>query len=422
MNTSCWVLFVLTALATAAIADDSTSAPLLVPAFTAYGDPHFDDLKVGRGGITGWSDAGQSVVWFGRLAATGDLAVKVALKLPAGATSRLRLTVSAVDGAEVGTKEVDVAGAADPQEVDLGHFVIAAPGYHRFAVSGLAKSGPTFGDLKALELSAPAAVGAQFNLEERRNAASVHLGYPLPKGAQVCGFYCEVTPRAEPIYTYYEACGWQCGYFGMQVNSPTERRLIFSVWDNASEGKDRGKVKPEDLVHCLAKGDGVFAGGFGNEGTGGHSHLIYPWLKDQTYKFYMTVEHDGPDAIYTGWFWFPEKQAWGLIAKFKRPRDNQWLGGLYSFNENFGGSNGYLRRLCEFGNQWVKLTDGSWRELTTARFTHDGTGNKCRLDYGAGVVNGRFYLSNGGFVAEAVKLGDRFTRPAVGVAPEIKLP
>lgn len=32
---------------------------------------------------------------------------------------------------------------------------------------------------------------------------------------------------------YYMACGWHRGYLGMQVNSPTERRIIFSVRDIA---------------------------------------------------------------------------------------------------------------------------------------------------------------------------------------------
>ena len=42
--------------------------------------------------------------------------------------------------------------------------------------------------------------------------------------------------------TYYMACGWHRGYFGMQVNSPTERRIIFSVWDSGGEAVDRSKV------------------------------------------------------------------------------------------------------------------------------------------------------------------------------------
>ena len=39
-----------------------------------------------------------------------------------------------------------------------------------------------------------------------------------------------------------------------------------------------------------------------------------------------------------------------------------------------------------------------------------------------GVVDGRFFLSNGGFWSNGSKAGDLFTRPALGKAPEITLP
>jgi hypothetical protein len=349
--------------------------------------------------------------------------VKLEARLPADASAKLRLTLAPVGGEPLPARDAILTGGDDAVFADFGAFDLPdAHQYYTLTFTGLEKSGRTFGDLKALLLDGPAAADAEFNLEARRNAASVHLGYPVPKDAQVAAFYCEVTPREEPLYTYYEACGWHRGYFGMQVNGPHERRIIFSVWDAGGEAKDRGKVADDNRVKLLAKGDGVVAGDFGNEGTGGHSHLVYPWQKDQTYRFLLTAQVDGTFTTYAGWFYFPEKQAWGLIARFRAPRDGAWPHGLYSFNENFGGSNGYLRRLAEFGNQWIKLADGTWRELTEAHFTHDGTGKICRHDYGAGVTDGRFWLSNGGFVAAGVKYGDVFTRPAGGKAPDIALP
>jgi hypothetical protein len=265
---------------------------------------------------------------------------------------------------------------------------------------------------------------AFFNLKPRRNAASVHLHYPVEKGAEVAWFYNELTPRADPVATYYEACGFSRGYFGIQVNSPTERRVIFSVWDAGHEAIDRSKVQAEDRVKLLAKGEGVIANDFGNEGTGGHSHLVYPWKTREMQRFLVTAKADGEATIYTGYFFFNDTKKWGLIASFRAQRDGKLLRGLYSFNENFGGANGHLRRLCEFGNQWIKTTDGKWSELLTAHFTHDPTGENDRRDFGAGVTKeGRFYLSNGGFIAEAVKQNDIFARPATGVPPgDIVLP
>lgn len=401
-----------------------SAAPVEVPAFTAYGEAQPDSLRVARGGITGWSDPAQPVLWGGRLAHEGPLTVAVGLKLPADEVAHLRLSVTAVaTGVEAGAWDTVVHGTGEPQTADFGSFTIVAPGYHRFTLTGVSRSGATFGTLTSLRLDGPAAVEAQFNLEPRRNAASVHWGYPLAKGTPAVWFYNEVTPRAEPLYTYYCACGFAGGYFGMQVNSPTERRIIFSIWDSSNEAVSRSKVAADDRTKLLAKGSGVVAGDFGNEGTGGHSHLVYPWVNNQPYRFLVVAEPAGDVTTYSGYFYFAERGAWGLIARFRKPKDGQCLRGLYSFNENFGGSNGHLRRLAEFGPGWVKLANGRWQELRTAKFSHDPTGKVCRRDYGCGVTQeGRLYLSNGGFVADPVVFGQPFTRPSAGPCPSIELP
>lgn len=347
-------------------------SPLRVPAFTAYEEQ----------GVT---------VWYGELKQAGPLTLDLEgrqgelfiEKVPAAGIR----TPSGVGKRLVGAKET----------------VTVTPGYWRFTVRGKAE---------ALLLSGPAAKDAHFNLKERKNAASVHLSYALDKDIKAEWFYNEVTVRTEPLHSYYMACGFRRGYFGIQVNSPTERRIIFSIWDSGNEGVDRSKVADEDQVKLLAKGEGVVASGFGNEGTGGHSHLVYPWKKDTTYKFLVHAQPvhvgGGQQTIYSGYFWFPEKRSWGLIARFRAPKDGSYLSGLYSFNENFWGDNGQLLRLAEFGPSWVRTSDGKWQELAAASFSCDATGRaQDRLDFAAGVAkSGRWYLSNGGFVKNGIAYKD----------------
>ncbi len=387
---------------------------LRVPGFTAYSEPTPEALQMTEAhGVTGWADAKQSVVWYGEIATTGWLDIAVEVRLPETQAVALRLTVA-------GQTQTAVAQGTAGETVTLAfHSVeILSPGYCRFALQGVQKTGKTFGEVQTLVLGGPAAAEAHFNLKERRNAASVHLGYPLPPTAKVIAFTNEVTVKTDPIWSYYMACGFRRGYFGIQVNSPTERRIIFSIWDSGNEGVARSKVAPEDRVQLLAKGKNVVASDFGNEGTGGHSHLVYPWKTSATYRFLVTAKPDGTHTIYSGYFFFPERKAWGLIASFRAPKDGDTLRGLYSFNENFSGANGQRRRLAEFGPQWIETEDGKWTELLTARFTHDPTGNADRTDYAAGVANGgRFSLSNGGFVGIPIQLGDTFTRPATHKPP-----
>ena len=139
------------------------------------------------------------------------------------------------------------------------------------------------------------------------------------------------------------ACGWDRGYFGMQVNSPTERRIIFSVWDSGNEAVDRKKVEEQDRVKLVAKGNGVDAGDFGNEGTGGHSHWVYNWKTGERQRFIVTAKPtDATHTIFSGYYFHPEKKKWVLISSWKAPKAGGYLRGFYSFSENFGGSNGHL--------------------------------------------------------------------------------
>jgi Domain of unknown function (DUF3472)/Domain of unknown function (DUF5077) len=394
-------------------------AELRVPAFTAYLDPDPDGAPVSlQSGISDWTDPSLKVLWFGEIKTPGKLDCSLLLGLPAGAESKLRLTVAGK------SQEAVVKGIGDDRvKVDFGSFDIPMAGYQRFTLESLNAPGQAAGNLQALVLDGPAAVGAHFNLEARRNAASVHLAYPTGGFTNVDTFYCEVTGVETPLWTYFEACGWHRGYFGMQVNSPTERRIIFSVWDSGKESVNRNKVGKADRVTLMAKGDGVFAGDFGNEGTGGHSHLVYDWKTGEKQRFLVTAKPtDTNHTVYSGYWFHPEQKKWMLISSWKAPKDGQYLHGLYSFSENFGGSNGHLRRKALYGNQWFHTVDGQWHEHTTATFSHDPTGKADRLDRFMGVEDGQFFLSNGGFIPGFTKYGTLFTRPASGRPPADFIP
>jgi hypothetical protein len=389
-------------------------AQLRVPAFTAYLEPDPDGARVSpRSGVSDWTDPSIEVLWFGEIKTPGKLDCSLLLRLPAGAETRLRLTVAGK------STEASAKGTGDDSvRVDFGSFDVPAAGYQRFTLESLNAPGQAAGNLEALLLDGPAAVDAHFNLKSRRNAASVHLRYPVEGATNVDAFYCEVTGVETPLWTYFEACGWHRGYFGMQVNSSAERRIIFSVWDSGGEKADRSKVGREDRVALVAKGEGVFSGDFGNEGTGGHSHLVFDWKTGQKQRFVVTAKPtDATHTIYAGYWFQPDRKEWMLISSWKAPQDGAYLHGLYSFSENFVGSNGELQRKALYGNQWFHTADGQWHEQTTATFSHDPTGKSDRLDRFMGVEDGQFFLSNGGFIPGSTKFGALFTRPATGQPP-----
>ncbi len=397
----------------------SLGAELRIPAFTAYLDPDWRGANVnGKTGITGWTNPKNTVSWFGEIKTLGNVNASIALTLPKDAKSSLRLTVGdkSYEANAVGTGEIATLG--------FGEFNIKEAGYVRFQLTSLNAAGHNAGNLDALILDGPAAEGAHFNMLSRRNAASVHLAYKQPDDKPIAMFYNEVTGVEDPVATYYMACGFSRGYFGMQVNSLKERRIIFSVWDSGAGGSANNQkdVKIEDRVQLITRGDGVEASVFGGEGTGGHSHFIYPWKTGSIQKFLVTAKPEGTHTDYSGYWFHPEQNKWLLLATFRAPKDGKWLRGLYSFSEDFDGSSGHVLRKALYGPQWVQTSDGQWREQLTASFSHDGTGKADRLDRFMGVENGRFFLSHGGFVSGFTKYGEVFTRPGTEKPPVLDLP
>nr|WP_294994853.1 DUF3472 domain-containing protein [uncultured Sediminibacterium sp.] len=364
-----------------------------------------------------WTDTTKRLRFYMHNARTGQLDIA----LQAMATKAVKQITLEVKGK---TFRFSVPVSSKPREIKIGSLQLTDTGFVELVLS-TKKLLPGNAGIGNLILSGEAAEGMRFNAKERLNAASVHLRYPLADSIKAIGFYNEVTVPAgyDPVHSYYMANGFSRGYFGIQVNSEQERRVIFSVWDAGNEAIDRNKVADSNRVKLLAKGDGVVANDFGNEGTGGHSHWVYNWKAGETYRFLVTALPDSASqtTIYTGYFFVPELQRWKLIAAFRAPRDGNTLNKLYSFNENFWGDNGHLQRRALFGNQWVQQQRGGrWVPLTDAIFTTDATGKAGdRFDIGAGITGEQFYMWNGGFKEQEAKPNDQFKRPNTSKAPLI---
>ena len=395
-----------------------------LPAYTGYAVPAeagneeafmFNPSK----GVQNWTDPKQVIRYYFKLAAKGSLHISVYLKNEKASN----ILLASIAGK---TFNVSVPLSTSYKLVNAGTVTITDTGFYSLELSSLNTIGTSIADIKSIELSGPAVAGMHFNTKPRRNAASVHLMYPLNDSIQALSFYTEITVPggSDLLHSYFMACGFARGYLGMQVNSPTERRIIFSVWDAGNEAKDRNKVNEENKVVLVAKGEGVYADGFGNEGTGGHSHWIYNWKAGETYKFLVTAAIDSAahTTTYAGYFFDPLIQKWKLLACFKAPKDGNSLHHLYSFLENFSDNNGQLYRKAYYGNQWVRTEKGDWIELTRSTFSYDATGKAGdRIDLGGGVEKNRFYLWNGGFQALNARFGDVFIRAANKSKPVIDL-
>ncbi len=319
-----------------------------------------------------------------------------------------------------------------PTTTPLGNIHVEQAGYVRVDLQGVSKRGAVFAEPTALEIrSATAGLVVSCVKDNEgnrfywgRRGPSVHLAFVVPQERPTEWFYNELTVPVglDPIGSYFMANGFGEGYFGMQVNSPEERRVLFSVWSPFATDNPRDIPEDQRIV-MLAKGEGVYTGEFGNEGSGGQSYLRFPWKAGTTYRFLNRAKPDGKgNTVYTGWFYAPETERWQLIASFLRPQTDKHLTGIHSFLENFSDRYGWQERLCHYGNQWVRDIEGNWAAVEQARFTGDDIARRgYRLDFAGGVEGNQFFLRNCGFFDANVSLGSRFTRLAnERSAPEIE--
>lgn len=366
--------------------------------------------KVDRNfGLQNWTNPVSVTSVYFRIEKAGDFGLKV--KAKASQNSTINVAVNNL------SKEISLSGAT-VKDYTVGVFTVKEPGYVKVDLQGISKKGADFGEIAELVVVGDLTMNDILYSNDpeyyywARRGPSCHLNYEIPTTDNVNYYYSEiVVPEGEDkIGSYFMANGFAEGYFGIQVNSETERRVLFSLWspyntDNPNEVPENDKIK------LLKKGEGVYAGDFGNEGTGGQSYLKFPWKAGTSYKFLLKGEPDGKGATdYTAWFFAPEKGQWQLISSMKRPKINTYLKRFHGFLENFYDNNGYQRRKAIYKNHWIRTVSGEWKAVNKASFSVDNTYRaKQRIDAQGGVDAGGFYLENGGFFSSGVKPGDQFT-------------
>lgn len=233
-----------------------------------------------------------------------------------------------------------------------------------------------------------------------RAARSVHLSYPSPAATF---FYNEVVVERSVNGSYFMACGWNTGYFGIQqLDRPDDKVVLFSVWD-PTKGDDPAAVSTEDKVEVLYQAPDVRIKRFGGEGTGGQCMWKHKWLVDETNCFLIGAESEGGKHAYTAWFW--TERAWKKLATF-RTRTAAPMKGFYSFIEDFrrDGKSVFDSRRARFGNGWVRALDGKYLALASARFTASNAEWESKENIDAGVEQGEFFLETGGQIHRSREL------------------
>lgn len=370
-------------------------------------------------GIGNWSDPDHIIRTFFYVEKPCNIQVGIRAKIKSK-TSEIKVSFDDV------TNKINLTNT-ELQEIYIGKFNIKNIGYHFIDLQGVQKDGDTFGEVKeillGLDVKSDSIKYIKDDFYFGRRGPSTHLIFNPPEAAKdVAWFYNEIEiPEGQDVIgSYFMANGFSGGYFGIQVNSSTERRILFSIW-SPYKTDDPGSIPEEFRISLLKKGEDVNTGKFGNEGSGGQSYKIYNWNAKTRYRFLVGAKPTGDDSTdYTAYFYDPEVGRWDLIASFRRPKTNMYLTGLYSFLENFIPNAGVVSRKGNFYNQWVCDASGNWHEIIDAKFSADQTAKKgARFDYSGGVENNGFYLKNCGFTNDKTKIGTEFTRTKSKTKPSI---
>lgn len=382
-------------------------------------DLGLNENMISDDGIANWTSSSSVIRTFFYTEKKGTISVAIRARVKAGVSQ-----IECIEGKK--GKTVTIKNTIF-DTISIGEFTIDHIGYQHIDLSGITRTDSTFAEISDLIIGGISSDDRVYYVKDDfyfgRRGPSVHLNFEIPQEANnIVWFYSELTvPEGNDVLgSYFMANGFADGYFGIQVNSPTERRILFSVWspyktDNPSDIPDNYKIR------LLKKGSDVITGEFGNEGAGGQSYRRYMWKSGLTYRFLLKGQpSENNSTDYTAYFFAPELNRWQLIASFRRPETNSYLKKMYSFLENFIPDTGPVTREGVYSNQWVCDSAGKWFEVTKVRFTADATARKeYRLDYSGGVENGSFFLRNCGFFNNRTEIGQYFIRPGKGIAPKI---
>ncbi|SDC67727.1 DUF3472 domain-containing protein [Niabella drilacis] len=385
-----------------------------VPANKAYAEPFTPgdpgvSIPVGypesRGSISKWRNKDKSVSWI-VYQKPGQYDLYFDNQVTAGKKLRFRLDISGTypqSGLKQVSRDLVFTGTGKKDTLYGSPVRITSEGYYKYTLTPV--TDPEGAITITTLLFKTATRDGWVNFINYQSTPSVHLSFSstVPTTKSYNWLYEEIlVPEGEdPLHTYYMSLGFYRGYLGIQTNSPTERRVLFSVWDSKDAEKDSSITKA-DFVSLVDKDPATTVKSFGGEGTGGQSFVKDAnWKTGRPVRFLMNVlPQENNSVVLSAWYQVAN-EGWQYIASWRAPREKRFFDGFYSFLENYGYTNGQLRREAYYYNAWgVEQATGKWINFNKVRFSNTDGKTGQRVDYEQGVslkYPDRFYMAAGGY-------------------------
>lgn len=405
--------------------------------------------------LTAWNSADAcAVYYFHHPAATVTADMKLTVK--SGSTAKFRLTVTDPDNpaSTVYTKELDVSGNGQEQQVSFGEIAFPASKYYRYKLE--CTSGNTA--IENIDRFVFGSESAETSYAANYlSSPSVHLNSwrstttaaPVGKAYDWCYQEIMIPESSDIVGTYAMALGVLNGYMGIQNNGTADdgtpkRDVLFSMWDDGSTDEDPNL--PEYLRAGAVDWDSLTTTNrFGNEGTGVQTYRRGNyWTPGRFVQFitncrpeetsYTTVEngqeveHRQHNMLVSAWFNALDGKGWQYMATVRKRNSSDYFDTWYSFLENYNGSNGQALRKAYYRNGFARsVSRGKWYNFNRVGFGHTDGGDEigARKDYGQGATadfsHPTFFMQTGGYVATKQTDTDVAAVQSAGVVDTINL-
>lgn len=415
--------------------DEKVLEVFTVPANKGYVEPFTNERNVGvsvpvawpetKDVVSRWQDKSKSVVWY-LYQKKGKYDFYFDNEVQKDANLKFELTISEPYdlGFKTIKKNIEFKGTGEENLLFATGMEIPETGYYRYELKPITEPAEAI-IIRNLVFNSFEPEG-QVNHTDYQSSPSVHIGFSSTDNTTKSydWLYEEITvpEGADPLATFYMAIGFYRGYFGIQTNSDTERRVLFSVWDSKDAEND-ASTTAQDFVTLVDKDEATTVNSFGGEGTGGQSYVKDAnWKTGKPVRFLMNVRPQPNNSVVLSAWYNVDDEGWKYVASWRAPRDNRYFEGFHSFIENYGFTNGQFRREAYYYNAWGRENaTGKWVNFNKVRFSNTDGKEGQRVDYEQGVSQeylDRFYMSSGGYTP-TVKTADEI--PLSTTPPELEI-
>lgn len=378
-----------------------------------------------------WTNANASLVWY-LYHTAGQYDIDLLYNIALNSVHKFQFSIIDINnaGVDAASSIISTKGKGTNDTLTVLSVNIPKTGFYKYELKPLNAPASKV-RINGLLFKSLTSATAEVHATNYLSSPSVHLGSwrstdpTAVSGKKYDWCYMEVMvpTGGDALATYYMTLGVLQGYMGIQTNSANERAIIFSMWDDGDTDKDptldqfkRAGAVDFDPATTVSR--------FGNEGTGTKSFVHgWNWNTNVPVKFLTNARLEeykdtlknrfGADSVVnrrntlvSAWYHSDPAKGWKYISTLRLPNKVTYFDSWYSFIENFGYTNGQIRRFAYYYNGFAReqsydpAKPGRWINFNQVNMTHtDGApGQRQDYEHGRSPENPNyFYMATGGY-------------------------